>query len=83
MSCMHRDSRVIVNRAHAQQELSSKSYEKKILDDSAPASVFIGRARNNNENKSDHICIPSSYPQMLCQTGCNSCDINSVITAAG
>ena len=69
MSCMHRDSRVIVNRQNAQQELSSKSYEKKILDDSAPASVFIGRARNNKENKSDDILILSSYPQMLCQKG--------------
>jgi len=46
MSCMHRDSRVIVNRQNAQQELSSKSYEKKILDDSAPASVFIDYARS-------------------------------------
>ena len=43
---MRSDSRVIVKRESSHQGLKSKSYEKKILEDSAPNTVFIGKAKN-------------------------------------
>jgi len=43
---MRRDSRVIVKRESSHQGLKSKSYEKKILEDSAPNTVFIDYARS-------------------------------------
>ena len=46
MSCMRRDNRVIVKRDSSQQGLASRTYEKKILDEKASVSVFIGKCLN-------------------------------------
>jgi len=42
---MHRDNRVIVKRDSAQTESTAKSLEKKLLDESAPATVILDYAK--------------------------------------
>ena len=51
MECLNRDKRMIVRRDSA----LSRSLEKRLLDESAPATVILGKKTTKNSSSKPHI----------------------------